>query len=162
MANARIVFADGSKQMAHNNDDLYQRWMMKREEVPAHSRKPETYVEVFLPDIVLPSTVDDARNLQHDLLQKKHVLQQNLSQLGVQNNAERWKPHVLKEKRAPAAAAMARVDAQLTQVKGLLLNLRQAEGLDMPFRELREKYEAALERIIELQDEIIRLKSNGI
>lgn len=48
-----VVFSNGSKQMAHNNDELYERWMIRREQAAEQGDKVKAkdFIEIFIPDI---------------------------------------------------------------------------------------------------------------
>lgn len=55
---AKVVFSDGSKTMAHNLDDLYERWMLRRQEERSLYVHPIEFPEQ--PDYRKPSTWEQA------------------------------------------------------------------------------------------------------
>lgn len=115
----RIVFSDGSKQMAHNLDDLYERWMLKRSEMPPQmaAKKPAAYMEIFLPDIPESLTTNQGSALREQLVTKQALVQQNLAQAKLeltQGKYSKWEYDAL---RAPLALAVNRIRYQLIYLK---------------------------------------------
>lgn len=120
---ARIVFADGSKQMAHNLDDQYQRWMLRREEVVEPD--PEIGLEVFVPD--LPENLDlvDVANLKQLLIEKKLYVQQATHELD--KNRYEYGKREYKSRRAALGIAGQKIQAQQSALK-----LRSVGGQQNP------------------------------
>lgn len=151
---ARIVFANGSKAMAHNNSDLYERWMLKREQTPESERTDRTAVEVYLPDLEVPEAYEDIRKLREFIIEKKMFIEARIADLAKQCQEEKWTTLKWGNVRRPLAHAITR--AQL-QIQHLGAEAKAKQPPDDEKWVLREKLLAAQERIIELQDEVIRL-----
>lgn len=151
---ARVVFANGSKAMAHNNNDLFDRWMLRREQTPKHERNDTTAVEVYLPDVEVPETYEDIRKLRDSIVEKKMFIEARLADLAKQCQEEKWTTLKWGNVRRPLAHAITR--AQL-QIQRLGAAAKTKQPVDDEKWVLREKLIAAQERIIDLQDEIISL-----
>lgn len=77
MSKATVVFANGSKTMAHNLDDQYQRWMLRREEAPPEKASdPEIGIEEFVPDLPDELSSLEIIDLKQILIEKKVYLAQ--------------------------------------------------------------------------------------
>lgn len=127
---ARVVFSDGSKAMAHNLDDRYQRWMLRREEVAQEGERvrPDTAIDLFVPE--LPEAFVDhveVRERLELLKQKQLFLQVRNSEINLRwQNREIVKGEYELE-RAPIALASTRVQAQLVTLKQILDGARRVE-----------------------------------
>lgn len=78
---AQVVFSDGSRRMAHNNEDLFERWRMRveanRDDV---HRRPDRYVAEFIPS-EQPQSIEDAHAMRRDLLAKRDILVHHMTLL---------------------------------------------------------------------------------
>jgi hypothetical protein len=81
---ARVIWSDGSKSMAHNLDDQYERWRMRREEMSIEdqerdiSRYSELYVQTV--DVTKLSTVDDCETLKTAILKSYSYLNSKITE----------------------------------------------------------------------------------
>lgn len=76
---ARIVFANGSKQLAHNLDDQYERWQLRREEMPELDKRHDLdrYSEMMI------ASIDPAAMSHEECVEQKeylHAMKTYLSQ----------------------------------------------------------------------------------
>lgn len=85
MSRARIVFANGSKAMAHNLNDQYERWMLRRKEVEQQTGEtaPEVGLEVFVPDMPDTLGLEEMEEFRQVLIQKKQYINEALHQTNV-------------------------------------------------------------------------------
>lgn len=114
---ARIVFAKGSKAMAHNLDDLYQRWEVRREEVARETGTddPEIGLEMFVPDLpdeLPPSEVPALRQL---LIDKKVYIGQAL--LDLEKTKYDYGKRGFSLRRASLALASQKIQAQQSALR---------------------------------------------
>lgn len=107
---ARIMFSGGSQQMAHNNDDLYERWILRRSEMPIREReaKPEAHIEIFVPELPESFSFDEAQQLRRDLADKKALVMSKLTELKLELT-----PAEYRKAKAPLSAASALIDRQI-------------------------------------------------
>lgn len=74
---AHIVFANGSKQMSHNNDDLFERWLFRRYAQANHvasSPDIDTEAPEFVPLLPPIYTVPQAKALRTGLTEREFIL----------------------------------------------------------------------------------------
>lgn len=109
----RIVFADGSKAMAHNLDDLYQRWILRYDDAP--TTDIEQPVELFVPALPILSNHEQIRQLEFELHEKMSFLQERLSELKSERfdlGNNQWR-----KLRLPILKAKAEADRQLETLR---------------------------------------------
>lgn len=153
---ARIVFADGSKGMAHNTNDLFERWLLRRGQLPIQQQTPEALIEEFLPDLTEPTTQEEVKALRELLQEKRGVLIARISALNTDRHKYKWDGTHFARLRAPIASAIGRVELQMSLAKTWASAYPELDAVT-PL-ELKNKLIAAQERIIELQDVIIGLQ----
>lgn len=81
MSKVRIVFSDGSRAMAHNLDDLWERWVLKYEEVPPEVsggfKRPVKPNHEITTGEQAWSFYNESRmrsaSLQHSIVEQKHI-----------------------------------------------------------------------------------------
>lgn len=152
----RTIFNDGSKQLAHNLDDLYDRWMFRRSQIPEHELTPASEVETFLPDVKEPTTTKDGEVIREILRQKKNLIDMRLMELQAKSKSEGWTKKKYYKERGPLGHAITRANLQLTVLNSWAKAQQIGEGLT--YKALVEDLILAQRRIIELQDEIIKLR----
>lgn len=99
---AKVVFADGSKDMAHNLDDLYERWVLRHEvEAKKHTQgrsSEERDVKIFVPPIPICASNEQASPIRKLIALKLRYLGTRLAeinQLGLPiNECKRRKLHI--------------------------------------------------------------------
>lgn len=118
----RVVFSDGSKEMAHNLDDLMERWLLRRQTLPdeVRWREPETFVEDFLPELPMLETVEQARSLRVLLVEKQKIITNQLNRIKQTSFERGWKWAVWQAERSPLVFAQGRADEQLAKLKRFL------------------------------------------
>lgn len=139
---ARVVFADGSKAMAHNLDDQYERWMLKVSEVEVVetgqiSNPLERDVEMFVPELPLLDNHEDIAVIRGTLQEKRAYLQVRLAEVHVAWQAREIDFRDFNRQRAALLLAISRTDLQLLQIK------TASRGLSIPvLKELKRKEKA--------------------
>lgn len=119
---AHVVFSDGSRRMAHNNEDLFERWRLRLES-DAETRpnwsasSVDRQVDMFVPTLPTPTTLEDACKLRKDYLERRDILTRELTMLknvykGVYGG--RAKAEAI---RMPYKQAMIRVETELRRLK---------------------------------------------
>lgn len=160
MANARIVFANGSKDMAHNLDDLYERWMMRRNEALETNNVvdiPDEYaMDVFIPDLPVFDSIDEVKAHQELLKQKLELLTKAGQQLEEDRAGLVRDAYTFRLKAINSAANRTR--QQLASLKKSLSALRK--GVDDEINDLRTKRLEGKAKLNQLQRlvELLRQK----
>lgn len=114
----RVMFSDGSKRMAHNNEDLYERWRLRLEtEAQEVERRPETYAEAFAPAVVTPKTMEEAQRQWMTLTEKIAILHREMTLLkqGAEPSFNSRKRAAAR--RAPYILALRELEVQVRRVK---------------------------------------------
>ncbi len=151
---ARIVFADGSKAMAHNLDDLYERWQSRREEIQQERGadeyiSPVDAIDMFVPG--LPKLTDrmQADEIRQALLEKINLLDKKIVDIRMEY-VGRAVPYTEKWRVDPLTFAKARLQGQIAEIKAFMKTKRSTEG-----------GMSKVERFIKGQ-QVQALKTNGI
>lgn len=149
MAKATVVFADGSKQMAHNLNDLDLRWYERKvaqaEEVGALYEQG-----IAIPNFSASSSIDEVLVIRAQFVAMKGALTEQLKVIGERQYGrveERYR-------RRPIGYAIQLVDVQLSQIAAHIKqhNIAASESEHKEYaRQLRAENEALKERIKELE-----------
>lgn len=78
---AKIVFSDGSKQLAHNLDDLYERWHIRRESMSEVDQRHDVkrFEDMIIPQVDISTlTVDECKAHVDYLLSMKVLLNEKI------------------------------------------------------------------------------------
>jgi len=133
---ARIVFADGSKAMAHNTNDLMFRW---------HERKSYEPVEIVkihrdgisIRDCSQPSSEDEANAWRVELLQQKSTLQSQIHALRKSSSFKAYKhPHMF--------GALNEIDCQLIALTEELRKFKAQREAEKQTRGMLKRAEVPL------------------
>lgn len=135
---AKVVFSNGSKAMAHNLDDQYQRWQMRREELTKKNPEvnPELGVEEFVPELPKINTYQEAKDYAKVLADKQVYLQHEQAVLNMSYQSNELIRHEYELKRAPLSVAVYRINLQNRELKRLMQTKPQSGHR---IRELKDK-----------------------
>lgn len=139
---ATVIFADGSKHLAHNLDDLSFRWQ-ERKIAQAEEVLDVTYKGIVIRDCSNPSSVEQAREWKN--------------QLNVQQMALQQYQHILEQRGFPSKSAFKRAVAPLRA--GITEIIAQHSNLKHYIRENDPDYarnQSLAERVEELE-RVVRL-----
>lgn len=118
MTKARVVFADGSKALARNNEDLYERWRLRLESEIEHvERQPDSYVEQFAPPLATPQTMDEAQRQWVTLTEKIAILHREMALLKQDTEPGFGSRKRAAARRAPYVLALRELEIQVRRVK---------------------------------------------
>lgn len=119
---AKVVFSDGSKAMAHNLDDQYERWMLRREELAAEEPylNPDRDLEMFVPELPVIETGEQAEELRDMLIQKQMYVQTQQSRLNLSYKSGEIVKGQYEFQRAPLAIATSQIMAQVMTVNNFI------------------------------------------
>lgn len=144
MSKAIIVFADGSKQMAHNTDDLRFRWYERKTYDPIEVM--ETHREgIYVRDCSEPHNLAEAKSWRLELSQQKAILE---GQLRTLRNSPYFKSHT----HPHLARAMTEVMAQQTLINERIRGFNTVTPDDIDARRARQ-HAQKMERIAAANDE---------
>lgn len=112
---AKVVFSNGSKAMAHNLDDLYERWMIRHSEwTSAPTYDTDDSLDIFLPPLPEITSQEQARVIREQLEEKKAYLQHAIFSL---KSIRGLRAAEYENRRAPLSAAMQRLHQQERALK---------------------------------------------
>ena len=146
---AKALVSQASRQDAHNLDDLFERWLIRREEIAQTDRNrlsPDAAIEVFLPELTLDS-VHTAQQIRPELVGKKTYIQSEISRIKSirlgdgQRITRQYKvnDYSLREHEYMLSAAVSRVDHQLTTLSLFL----KEQGVN-PHKKTKVRYKRPL------------------
>lgn len=139
---ARIVFANGSKQMSHNNEDLYERWLARRQMAPAEPvHNLNLYIAQFVPSLSAIVNLDDAEWQRINLNEKREILERELVRLKQLHSNNQIALTTYRAEKNTLSKAVQKVDEQQRVVKQWLKEHRpmndQESELDTLHAQLR-------------------------
>ena len=154
MSKAIIVFANGSKEMAHNLDDQRLRWY-ERKLLVAQEIRGYHNAGITIRDCSLPKDRDQARVWQSELKSQLSALTQQLIILGAsyRNKA------LMHQGTIQFRLAVQEIQGQLGAVKAYLRECAEKElesSTDPDDHKIRKAQ--LLEKLVDAQEEIIRLQ----
>lgn len=114
---AKVVFSNGSKAMAHNLDDLYERWMIRHSEwTSAPTYDTDDSLDIFLPPLPEITSQEQVRAIREQLQDKKAYIQHAIFSL---KSIRGLRAAEYENRRAPLSAAMQRLHQQGRALKAL-------------------------------------------
>lgn len=156
MTKAIIIFADGSKQMAHNLDDSHLRWY-ERKVHQAEQIEQEFKVGLAILDASNPENIDVADAWRGQLMDAKMALEER--RLLVNGNFRFSRTYTL------IGLAIVVVNTQLSKLSNAIKKMRMKESDNNSLDELRrvvkeykEENNTLRQGNVLLKDEIIRLQ----
>jgi len=125
MTKARVIFAGGSKRMAHNNEDLFERWQIRvsqtvEQELPL-TGVIDSAVREFIPNYGTPSSVQECRTWRIDLIQKDRILARELTLINRESRGLHDTKKRYAERRSVLVEAVKECQSQLRLLKSWLV-----------------------------------------
>lgn len=148
MPKATVIFADGSKQLAHNLNDLNLRWYERKiaqaEDVAALYEQG-----VAIPELVTPETIDEALNLRTQFIAMKNALLEQYRTI----NEQRYGKQEDRYRRRPIGYAVQLVDLRLSEIAAFIkqYNITTSMDRDDYVQRLKDENDALKERIKDLE-----------
>lgn len=112
MSNARVMFASGSREMAHNLDDLRERWLLRRQEYNQLA-PPNALDNSDIPDYRVHWTIKTAKSKEKQLALDILELQGQLTALDFERRQEYQLNGVSQDKALLFAAVKLKIVAEI-------------------------------------------------
>lgn len=145
---ATVIFADGSKQMAHNLDDTRERWHLRvtrdADDVRGIWRRG-----IIIPDYTTPGSIDEAHEQRQQLVD---MLAKLRAQAAIVDAEVRFDQRKVTQK--PISVAVHEISRQLSAVNAYIkqYNVNTRDQVNEDFiQHLREENNALKRRIAELE-----------